>query len=133
MDGCDRPTHDPGMPWCLLHQGRVRRTGEPGPAEPQFIRGAGSIDSHGYLIVTENGRRGPQHRFVMERILGRFLWPDENVHHKNGDRLDNRPENLELWSTSQPSGQRVDDKIAWAIELLERYGYDVTATREASA
>ena len=49
-----------------------------------------------------------QHRVVMEEMLGRPLLPEENVHHKNGDRKDNRPENLELWSTSQPPGQRVE-------------------------
>ena len=44
----------------------------------------------------------------------------------NGIRDDNRPENLELWSKGQPAGQRVADKVAWAVDLLERYGYSVT-------
>lgn len=57
----------------------------------------------------------------MEHHLGRALFRDETVHHKNGDRSDNRRENLELWSSWQPSGQRVEDKIAWARELLARY------------
>ena len=62
-----------------------------------------------------------QHRVVMEEMLGRPLLPEENVHHKNGDRKDNRPENLELWSTSQPPGQRVEDKVMWAKEILALY------------
>lgn len=39
---------------------------------------------------------------------------------------DNRIENLELWTTQQPSGQRVEDKINWAINFLKEYGYEAT-------
>jgi hypothetical protein len=60
----------------------------------------------------------------MEQLLGRELYPDENVHHVNGMRDDNLPPNLELWSMVQPSGQRVTDKIAWAARVLARYGED---------
>lgn len=41
-------------------------------------------------------------------------------------RDDNRLRNLELWSTSQPSGQRVVDKIEFCIEFLHRHGYQVS-------
>jgi HNH endonuclease len=62
-----------------------------------------------------------EHRLVMARMLGRPLHPDETVHHRNGVRTDNRPENLELWSTAHPKGQHVSDKIAFAVEMLRRY------------
>ena len=91
-----------------------------------------TLHPSGYVFVMVDGQRVRQHRAVMERIMGRPLTDEENVHHKNGNKGDNRPVNLELWSVSQPSGQRVSDKVAWAVEFLKQYpdqladaGYDL--------
>ena len=62
-----------------------------------------------------------EHTYVMSEHLGRPLKPNENVHHINGVKDDNRIENLELWSKSQPYGQRVDDKLKHAIFLINEY------------
>jgi hypothetical protein len=88
------------------------------------------VNNEGYIRITaplhqkkfgKQGRTVLQHRMVIEVELDRALLPTEYVHHVNGRRHDNRRENLELWSSSQPKGQRVEDKMKWVWEMVELY------------
>lgn len=67
------------------------------------------LNKKGYVLVNVGGHYEREHRVVMAKMLGRKLLPTETVHHKNGDKTDNRPENLELWHRPQPCGVRLVD------------------------
>lgn len=121
VDGCDQK-HE-ALGWCRLHYKRhVWRGGDPS-VTLVAPRGSGTYRD-GYRVIYVDGKATLEHRDVMARQIGRPLRREETVHHVNGVRDDNRPENLELWSSSQPSGQRVEDKLAWAREIIALYGDD---------
>jgi hypothetical protein len=135
IDGCDRASTTRGM--CTAHYARWFRLGDAeslGPVIRRQTLGGKQVDKLGYVfwldvthpMSTANGRVY-EHRVVISEKIGRTLLKGENVHHKNGDRADNRPENLELWVTMQPSGQRPADLIEFAKQILERYPASVMA------
>lgn len=116
-DGCPEPAYARG--WCIMHYQRVTQLGyaDGGPVgRLKAADGEGGDDGRGYRNITVNGRKMLEHRWVMEQQHGRPLLPGENVHHKNGMKADNRPENLELWVKVQPAGQRVEDLVAFVVE-----------------
>ena len=88
------------------------------PIGPPSPKDGYRLNASGYKVRTKTIS---QHRQVMQDYLGRELLLNENIHHLNGEKADNRIENLELWAVPQPGGQRVTDLIAWAIELLAVY------------
>lgn len=94
-----------------------------GPDHPNWKGGKRLQTKAGYVMVYA-GPGAPsrlEHRVVMEEHLGRPLMRNENVHHLNGIRNDNRIENLELWAKCQLPGQRVKDLLTHARWILETY------------
>lgn len=85
-------------------------------------KGTPIINGKGYKEFRHGELRGvKEHRYVYEQHYNIKLKPHQNIHHINGNRLDNSIENLELWDTSQPAGQRIEDKILYYYNLIEEY------------
>lgn len=127
FEGCTRPRGDTVL--CSSHY-QQRRNGLELTEIKNYAPNQRRIRKDGYVQFSFRGKMYREHRFVMEQLLGRPLKGKENVHHKNGIRDDNRPENLELWTTHQPAGQRVEDRVYHALEVIAEYGHLVWGKEE---
>lgn len=83
----------------------------------------GTINKDGYRLVQVGKGQRLEHRVVMEQVLGRSLARSETVHHKNRNRLDNRPENLEV----------LDNAVHTALHAREREEQGVSLNSRISA
>ena len=136
VEDCGRPHKARGF--CAAHYKRFLATGDPQADRPiREAAGLGTIDRNGYSNVpvpqelrylTGGVAWIGEHRLVAAIHLGRPLLADEVVHHRNGNRMDNRIENLELWSTAHPKGQRVVDLLAFCVEMLHHYAPEISSS-----
>ncbi len=106
VEGCERKTY--GFGFCTMHYARFKQHGDPGPAGlTRRANGEGSIEL-GYRSFAVNGKREREHRMVWVEAHGPI--PDGYViHHKNGDKLDNRLENLEMMTRGAHRRHHHDD------------------------
>lgn len=124
VEGCSKLRHTRTL--CSMHTRRMAKYGStdlPQRAPARYTTKAGYVmvkqpqhpnaDRSGYVL---------EHKLVMSKEIGRPISKGETVHHKNGQRADNRLSNLELWASAHPSGQRVSDLLVFAREIIERYG-----------
>lgn len=132
IEGCNGKHK--GLGYCDLHYQKYKKYGDP-LIVVHAPQGSGYV-KNGYKCIQINGKQYTQHRLIVEDIIGRNLFSNETVHHRNGIRTLNSANincifeneckcaeyhNLEIWSTHQPQGQRVADKLQWAYEIIKMY------------
>lgn len=129
FEGCEIKAKS--LHYCYKHFSKLKKYGDPSGGDVKDGRTkVWQVGHLGYIVrydptspYKSSKSTVFQHREIMGELIGRPLLKNENVHHKNGNKADNRIENLELWSSQQPCGQRIKDKAIYALEILTQYGF----------
>ncbi len=107
--------------------------GKFGPDHPNWK--GGHVTGAGYRVISRKGRRNLyEHRVVMEKMLERSLTSDEVVHHKDGKRSNNSPDNLELMTRKQHDQNKDGTKRYFntgplceeAAKALHEFGWSIS-------
>jgi hypothetical protein len=86
---------------------KIPPQGGPGGERAGQWKGGKTIDKNGYVLIHKPGHPScnsggyvREHRLVMEGILGRYLTREEVVHHKDGNKMNNNPDNLQVYANN---------------------------------
>ena len=118
IDGCNKKIHAKGL--CFKHYERQRKYNRLTRIRRKPETGCFFINEDGYEVFIINRKKYFSHRIVMEEHLGRKLNGSEVVHHINGNKLDNRIENLELFKNK--SAHRINYPRSTILSIIGRMG-----------
>lgn len=94
IEGCSEKAVTISERLCHFHRRRLE-AGLPLTNERSINpRGTGTLDKKGYVVIKVNGEAKFEHRLIVEKALGKALPRTAHVHHLNGKKWDNRPNNL---------------------------------------